>query len=41
MNAHAKFHCAPMCIKKDLGIYRELITKTNKQQQQQQQQQPE
>jgi len=24
-NAYAKFHCAPLCIKKALGIFRELI----------------
>jgi len=25
-NAYAKFHCTALCIKKDLGIFRELIT---------------
>jgi len=28
MNVYAKFHCAPLRIKKALGIYRELTTGT-------------
>jgi len=29
-NVYAKFHCAPLCIKKALGIFKELITTTRK-----------
>jgi len=30
MNVYAKFHCTPLCIKKALGIFRELITTTKR-----------
>jgi len=30
MNVYAKFRCTPLCIKKALGIFRELITTTRR-----------